>query len=119
DEGRKWLKTLAFPAPSAPSTAAGVGENVPGDTVEQTYTVEVSGKRFAVRVLGPPFSGGGAGGSNGAFAASVGRSSIAETPARAGRRAAGKSSSGGGPDTLASPLQGNMGKGLVKQGDTV
>jgi acetyl-CoA/propionyl-CoA carboxylase, biotin carboxylase, biotin carboxyl carrier protein len=119
-EDRKWLKTLAFPAPSASTTAAGVGEDVPGDAVEQTYTVEVSGKRFDVRVLGPPFSGGaGAGASNGAFAASVGRSSATETPARAGRRAAGKSSSGGGPDTLASPLQGNMWKVLVKQGDTV
>ena len=27
------------------------------DTVEQTYTVEVSGRRFDVRVVGPPFAG--------------------------------------------------------------
>ncbi len=30
--------------------------------VEQTYEVEVSGKRFDVRVVGPPFAGGGGGG---------------------------------------------------------
>jgi acetyl-CoA/propionyl-CoA carboxylase biotin carboxyl carrier protein len=118
-EDRKWLKTLAFPAPDAPATATGAGEDALGDTVEQTYTVEVSGKRFDVRVLGPPFSGGGADRNNGAFAASVGRSSIAAPPARADRRSASKSSSGSGPDTLPSPLQGNMWKVLVKKGDTV
>ena len=29
------------------------------EKVEQTYAVEVSGKRFDVRVIGPPFAGGG------------------------------------------------------------
>jgi acetyl-CoA/propionyl-CoA carboxylase biotin carboxyl carrier protein len=101
-EDKAWLKTLAFPAPQPP------GEDEE-QKVEQSYEVEVSGQRFDVRVVGPPFAGGGAG-TNGS--------------ATAGGRAAPKrkqreSSSGGGPDTLPSPLQGNMWKVLVKQGDTV
>jgi acetyl-CoA/propionyl-CoA carboxylase, biotin carboxylase, biotin carboxyl carrier protein len=111
-EDRKWLKTLAF-APPGDSTAAGEDEAL--QNVEQSYTVEVSGKRFDVRVLGPPFANGpsqGSGQSNGAFAAGA--------PAGGGRkRTQRKSTSGGGPDTLPSPLQGNMWKVLVKQGDTV
>src|ERR1700694_1702127 len=53
-ENKKWLKTLAFPAASP--TAADEQE-----LLEQTYAVEVSGRRFDVRVLGPPFAGAGAG----------------------------------------------------------
>ncbi len=45
-EDRAWLKTLAYPAPSEPA-----GEE-PDELSEQTYAVEVSGKRFDVRVLG-------------------------------------------------------------------
>src|SRR5208283_3834813 len=61
----------------------------------------------------PPFSGvGGTAQVNGASAAGARR------PAKA-KRAQRKSSGGGGPDTLDSPLQGNMWKVLVKQGDTV
>jgi acetyl-CoA/propionyl-CoA carboxylase biotin carboxyl carrier protein len=109
-EDRKWLKTLAFPAPGDPAVAAGSEQDVPEETVEQTYTVEVSGKRFDVRVLGPPFAGAGA---------SDGASAAAPSAARPAKRAQRKSASGGGPDTLPSPLQGNMWKVLVKQGDTV
>jgi acetyl-CoA/propionyl-CoA carboxylase biotin carboxyl carrier protein len=102
-EDKKWLKTLAFPAPIAPS-----GED-PEATVEQTYAVEVSGRRFDVRVVGPPFAGGGAA-ANGATATG-GRAA----PKRTERQ----STSAGGPDVLPAPLQGNMWKVLVKQGDTV
>jgi acetyl-CoA/propionyl-CoA carboxylase biotin carboxyl carrier protein len=107
-EDRAWLKTLAFDKP-APKVD---GEDEQ-QTVEQTYTVEVSGRRFDVRVLGAPFGGGAV---NGSAAAT-------QAPKRSAR-AAGKSSTrssrtGGGPDTLESPLQGNMWKVLVKQGDTV
>jgi acetyl-CoA/propionyl-CoA carboxylase, biotin carboxylase, biotin carboxyl carrier protein len=102
-EDKKWLKTLAFPAPTPPAES----DDEP-QKVEQTYAVEVSGKRFDVRVLGPPFAGGnGAAASNGA--------GIAKAPKRSQRKA----SSGGGPDTLTAPLQGNMWKVLVKKGDTV
>jgi acetyl-CoA/propionyl-CoA carboxylase biotin carboxyl carrier protein len=102
-EDKKWLKTLAFPKP-APAAADDEEEKV-----EQTYEVEVSGQRFDVRVVGPPFAGGGGAVANGAAAS--GR----QAPKRAKR----ESSSAGGPDTLESPLQGNMWKVLVKQGDTV
>jgi acetyl-CoA/propionyl-CoA carboxylase, biotin carboxylase, biotin carboxyl carrier protein len=105
-EDKAWLKTLAFPAPAPAGDDADEQEKV-----EQSYEVEVSGQRFDVRVVGPPFAGGGGigGGANGS--ATGGRAA----PKRKQRASA----SGGGPDTLPSPLQGNMWKVLVKQGDTV
>ena len=107
-EDREWLKTLAFPT-GAPASAEHAGE---ASNVEQTYAVEVSGKRFDVRVVGPPLAAGGVSTAsiNGAAAGAV-----RAAPKRGER----KSSAGGGPDTLPSPLQGNMWKVLVKQGDTV
>jgi acetyl-CoA/propionyl-CoA carboxylase biotin carboxyl carrier protein len=108
-EDRQWLKTLAFPAPEPPSD-----EEEP-QKLEQTYEVEVSGKRFDVRVVGPPFAGGGGGGGGGAAMNGSGAAAARKAPRRGER----KSSSGGGPDTLPSPLQGNMWKVLVKQGDVV
>ncbi|HUB73701.1 MAG TPA: acetyl-CoA carboxylase biotin carboxylase subunit [Solirubrobacteraceae bacterium] len=107
-EDKQWLKQLAFPAPTPPADGEDAGEQV-----EQTYAVEVSGKRFDVRVVGPPFAGGGAAS---AAAMNGGAGAGARKAPKRGER---KSSSGGGPDTLPSPLQGNMWKVLVKQGDTV
>jgi acetyl-CoA/propionyl-CoA carboxylase biotin carboxyl carrier protein len=109
-EDKQWLKTLAFPAPATPPTA---GDEEQAEKVEQTYAVEVSGRRFDVRVVGPPFAGAGAG------AGPTANGTAAGAAPRAPRRAQRKSASGGGPDTLPSPLQGNMWKVLVKQGDTV
>jgi acetyl-CoA/propionyl-CoA carboxylase biotin carboxyl carrier protein len=112
-EDRKWLKTLAFAAPPARSGGEdGEGDgNGDGEKVEQTYTVEVSGRRFDVRVVGdPPAAGALGAGMNGTAPAGA---------RRAPRRTERKVSSAGGPDTLPSPLQGNMWKVLVKQGDTV
>ncbi len=113
-EDRKWLKTLAFPAPEkAADTAA---DEEPREQVEQAYTVEVSGRRFDVKVLGPPFAGAG----GGAAGSPNGTPGAAKSPRRsAGRGSNSRSSAGGGADTLPSPLQGNMWKVLVKQGDTV
>jgi len=108
-EDKQWLKTLTFPAPTPPSD-----DDEQAEKLEQTYAVEVSGRRFDVRVVGPPFGGGvvlGAAAQNGSGGAAGGR--------KAPKRGERKSSSGGGPDTLPSPLQGNMWKVLVKQGDTV
>jgi acetyl-CoA/propionyl-CoA carboxylase biotin carboxyl carrier protein len=109
-EDKKWLKTLAFDPPKGPV------EGNDEEKVEQTYAVEVSGKRFDVRVVGPPFAtgssptgGGGTGAANGAGAGAR----------KASKRSERKATSAGGPDTLESPLQGNMWKVLVKQGDTV
>src|SRR5271156_4561651 len=53
-EDKAWLKTIGSAAAS--STAA--AEDEQAEKVEQTYAVEVSGKRFDVRVIGPPFAGG-------------------------------------------------------------
>ena len=96
-EDREWLKTLAVDVPRV--------EADEDEKVEQDYTVEVSGKRFDVRVVGPPPVGGVAVAAGGAAAPT--------------RRAQRNASSAGGPDTLESPLQGNMWKVLVKQGDEV
>ncbi len=111
-EDRAWLKTLAFEKPQQ-DPAADAGEEP--EKVEQAYTVEVSGRRFDVKVVGPPSGVANgpavAGALNGSGAAGGGR-----RPPRRGER---KSAAAGGPDTLPSPLQGNMWKVLVKQGDTV
>jgi acetyl-CoA/propionyl-CoA carboxylase biotin carboxyl carrier protein len=107
-EDQKWLKTLAFPAPAAPASSDGEEET---EKVEQSYAVEVSGRRFDVRVIGPPFGGGAGAAINGGGAGAGAR--------KAPKRGERKSSSAGGPDTLTSPLQGNMWKVLVKQGDEV
>jgi acetyl-CoA/propionyl-CoA carboxylase, biotin carboxylase, biotin carboxyl carrier protein len=107
-EDKAWLKTLAFEKPAAKEEGgASLGADEP-EKVEQTYTVEVSGQRFDVKVVGAPFGGGVA--LNGSAAAGQG------APKRSARA---KSASAGGPDTLESPLQGNMWKVLVKQGDVV
>jgi acetyl-CoA/propionyl-CoA carboxylase biotin carboxyl carrier protein len=101
-EDKDWLKTLAFDAaPAAPEDEE--------ERVEQTYTVEVSGRRFDVKVIGPPPAGGAAIGSNGAGPAG-------RTAPRRGER---KSGGAGGADELVSPLQGNMWKVLVEQGQSV
>jgi acetyl-CoA/propionyl-CoA carboxylase biotin carboxyl carrier protein len=103
-EDKSWLKTLAFDAPQPDA------DDDP-EKLEQTYAVEVSGQRFDVRVLGPPFAGGGAG--NGAAPAGT------RAPKRSERKSTSAGGGGRGPDVLPSPLQGNMWKVLVKQGDTV
>jgi acetyl-CoA/propionyl-CoA carboxylase, biotin carboxylase, biotin carboxyl carrier protein len=103
-EDKKWLKTLAFAPVEAP---AGEDEE---EKVEQSYAVEVSGRRFDVRVVGPAFAGGGAA-ANGS-APTAGRAA----PKRTQRASKG---GGGGADVLPAPLQGNMWKVLVKQGDVV
>ena len=104
-EDAAWLKTLAFPKAER---KAPDGEAEP-EPLERTYTVEVSGKRFDVRVLGD------------AIEAPVGvaNGSGAIPTARKPRRERAASSGAGGADELASPLQGNMWKVLVEQGQTV
>jgi acetyl-CoA/propionyl-CoA/long-chain acyl-CoA carboxylase, biotin carboxylase, biotin carboxyl carrier protein len=103
-EDRAWLKGLAAEPAAAP---AGAGEEE--ETVEQTYTVEVSGKRFDVRVIGPPPAVGVV--TNGSAPAAGGR----RPPRRAERGGGG----GGGGDTLASPLQGTVLKVAVEAGAEV
>src|SRR5436190_6525995 len=101
-EDRKWLKTLAFEKTPKPD------EQGEPEKVEQSYTVEVSGKRFDVRVIGAPLA-------NGAVPAAAGAPAARKPPRR------GRASSGGGAtgDELPSPLQGNVWKVLVEQGQKV
>ena len=101
-EDKKWLKELAFEA--APKQSDDEPEKVEAD-----YTVEVSGRRFDVKVIGPPPAGGAVANGGGAAA---GRAA----PKRGERKAGG---GGGGGDDLVSPLQGNVWKVPVKEGDTV
>ena len=54
-EDRKWLKALAFPAP-----AVQAAEDEPRPDGRADLHVEVSGKRFDVKVIGPPFAGAAA-----------------------------------------------------------
>jgi acetyl-CoA/propionyl-CoA carboxylase biotin carboxyl carrier protein len=101
-EDRKWLKELAVPVEAVPKDEE--------ETVEQTYTVEVSGKRFDVKVIGAPAAGAAPAAVNGSAPAGARR------PPRRERSGGG---GGGGGDTLASPLQGTVLKVAVEQGAAV
>jgi len=109
-EDRTWLERLAFPT----GDMQPVGDEAAPVTLEQSYTVEVSGRRFDVKVIGPP-SGRDAR-ANGSAPASAVRARSA--PRRAERKT-GAAGGAGGSDTLSSPLQGNMWKVLVEPGATV
>src|SRR4051812_26597537 len=110
-EDRDWLKALAFPAPQK----AADGDEAAA--IERDYTVEVSGRRFDVKVIGPP----AADSTNGAGPPAVAATGARRPPPRSERAGGrgGGSGGGGGGDTLVSPLQGNMWKVLVEQGQTV
>jgi acetyl-CoA/propionyl-CoA carboxylase biotin carboxyl carrier protein len=102
---REWLKSLAFPKPEKPAEGEEEAEKV-----EQTYTVEVSGKRFDVKVIGPPPLAA----ANGAVPA--GAPAARKAPRRAER--SGGSANGSG-DELTSPLQGTILKVAVEKGASV
>jgi acetyl-CoA/propionyl-CoA carboxylase, biotin carboxylase, biotin carboxyl carrier protein len=102
-EDKDWLKTLAFTIQPAP------GQDDDEESVELTYTVEVSGRRFDVRVIGPP---SGAGAPNGA------PPPAAVKPARGVAQKQGAAAARGS-DTLASPMQGNVWKVPVQRGEQV
>jgi acetyl-CoA/propionyl-CoA/long-chain acyl-CoA carboxylase, biotin carboxylase, biotin carboxyl carrier protein len=109
-EDRKWLKALApRPPEHAAASANGAGETGEPATVEQSYTVEVSGRRFDVKVVGPAF-GAGAGG-NGAAPPVAAR--------RAPRRSERAGGANGSADALPSPIQGTVLKVAVEQGAAI
>jgi len=112
-ENRSWLKELAFPEPERPPGEAEQGP----ETIQQSYTVEVSGKRFDVKVIGPPLAA--AGGLNGAAPAPAGAEGAVASRRAPRRERSGRGSGGGGGDTLASPLQGTVLKVAVEQGAEV
>jgi acetyl-CoA/propionyl-CoA carboxylase, biotin carboxylase, biotin carboxyl carrier protein len=98
-EDRDWLKQLAFPAPEK-------GEEPADEKVERDYAVEVSGRKFEVKVIGAPFTPNGA---------------ASGTAARKAPRRERRSDSGGGgaPGALISPIQGTVLRIAVQQGGQV
>ena len=102
-EDRDWLKALAFPKPEQPA------EGDDEQHVEQTYAVEVSGRRFDVKVIGPPPVAG---------AAATGGAPAVRRPKR-GARQNGNRSDAVSSDTLPSPMQGSIWKVPVKKGQEV
>jgi acetyl-CoA/propionyl-CoA carboxylase biotin carboxyl carrier protein len=112
-EDREWLKSTApAVAPSSPQ------EQAQGTGVEHSYTVEVSGKRFDVRVIGPPLAGAtalGPGSFPGAPAA-LANGGGAMPARRSDRRRKGAA---GGGDQLVAPMQGTVLRVAVQPGQTV
>jgi acetyl-CoA/propionyl-CoA carboxylase biotin carboxyl carrier protein len=95
---RAWLKELAF-APAERRDDSGEEEE---EKVERDYAVEVSGRKFEVKVIGAAF------GPNGAGAAR-------KAPTRERKSDGG----GGAPGELVSPIQGTVLRVAVEQGDEV
>ncbi len=98
-EDREWLKsTAAAPAAAAPAAAEEAA------LISRDYSVEVSGKHFAVKVTGE------------ALAASAAPAAGARPPKRERKSDSGARAGG---DSLPSPLQGTVLKVAVKAGDQV
>ncbi|MCB0870735.1 MAG: acetyl-CoA carboxylase biotin carboxylase subunit [Solirubrobacterales bacterium] len=100
-EDKKWLKTTAPEDTSIPEPAEGEAEKVARD-----YLVEVSGKRFDVKVIGE---------ATGFAAAGAAPAGGAPKPKRERKSGGG----GGGGPVLDSPLQGSIFKLEVEEGAEV
>jgi acetyl-CoA/propionyl-CoA carboxylase biotin carboxyl carrier protein len=97
---KEWLKQFAQPKPEAPA------EEDDEPQVERSYAVEVSGRKFDVKVIGAAIAGG-----NGA-----GPAAPAKKAPKRGKRSSG---GGGAPGALVSPIQGTVLKVEVEKGATV
>jgi acetyl-CoA/propionyl-CoA carboxylase biotin carboxyl carrier protein len=104
-EDDEWLASIGQGAESADADADSSGES-PAVTLD--YTVEVSGRRFDVRVSGPPGGASRAAAAGGARPTRARRTPRASTPGAAG-----------GGDVLRSPMQGTVLKIAVEAGATV
>jgi acetyl-CoA/propionyl-CoA carboxylase biotin carboxyl carrier protein len=100
-EDRDWLKRLAFPKREQADEEEEVGK------VEREYAVEVSGRKFDVKVIGPPASPNGA---------APGAALPARKPPK---RREGGGGAGGAAGELVSPIQGTVLKVAVEQGAEV
>ncbi len=100
-EDAKWLKSLA-PEELPPPATDEEGE----EKVERDYTVEVSGRRFDVKVIGPPAAG------------AVSANSAGARPAPRRERVA-AASQDGGSESLVSPIQGTVLRVNVEKGQEV
>jgi len=103
-EDPKWLKSLE-PEPAAPAEETTEDE----EKVERDYTVEVSGRRFDVKVIGPPAA---------PDAVSANSAGAKRSPRRerAGARGA---TQDGASEILVSPLQGTVLRVNVSKGEQV
>jgi acetyl-CoA/propionyl-CoA carboxylase, biotin carboxylase, biotin carboxyl carrier protein len=100
-EDKDWLKQLAFDPPPAADR-----DDDEEPKVARDYAVEVSGKRFEVKVIGAALPNGGAPAAGAAKKA----------PKRRDRGAGG---GGGAPGEIVSPIQGTVLKVAVEKGATV
>ncbi len=100
-ESKEWLAELAFPKPEAPGD-----EDAEEEKVERDYAVEVSGRRFEVKVIGAAPGPNGSGPAAG----------MRKAPRRERKSGAG---GGGAPGQLVSPIQGTVLKVAVEQGADV
>jgi acetyl-CoA/propionyl-CoA carboxylase biotin carboxyl carrier protein len=99
-EDKQWLKQFEQPKPEAP-----VDEDEDEEKVERSYAVEVSGRKFDVKVIG---------------AAPVGVATNGAAPAKKAPKRGKRSSGGGGaPGELVSPIQGTVLKVEVEKGAEV
>jgi acetyl-CoA/propionyl-CoA carboxylase, biotin carboxylase, biotin carboxyl carrier protein len=96
-EDKDWLGKLAFPAPPPAEEE--------GERIEREYAVEVSGRKFDVKVIGDPLGGH----PNGAV----------PEMRRAPRRERKSGGGGGAPGELTSPIQGTVLRVAVEQGAEV
>ena len=94
-EDKDWLKQLAFPAPEK------VGDDDEAEKVAREYSVEVSGRRFDVTVIGDALAANGA------------------APGAAKKAPRQSGGGGGAPGALVSPLQGTVLKVVVEKGAQV
>jgi acetyl-CoA/propionyl-CoA carboxylase, biotin carboxylase, biotin carboxyl carrier protein len=99
-EDKAWLKELAFPMPERRD-----GEEPEAERVERDYAVEVSGRRFDVKVIGEPPTPNGAAPAGG----------VKKAPRRERKSDAG----GGAPGAIVSPLQGTVLRVAVEKGAQV
>jgi acetyl-CoA/propionyl-CoA carboxylase biotin carboxyl carrier protein len=102
-EDKEWLKSTAPAEPVVPV------DQDDDETVTRDYQVEVSGKRFDVKVHGAAFGPVGTVAAGAAGASGGGKKKRSER----------KKSAGGGADDLPSPIQGNMWKVVAKEGQEV
>jgi acetyl-CoA/propionyl-CoA carboxylase, biotin carboxylase, biotin carboxyl carrier protein len=100
-EDKAWLKELAF----APTDQGGAEEDEE-EKVEREYAVEVSGRKFEVKVIGAAFGPNGAGANTGAAK-------------KAPRRERQSGGGGGAAGELVSPIQGTVLRVAVAKGAEV
>jgi acetyl-CoA/propionyl-CoA carboxylase, biotin carboxylase, biotin carboxyl carrier protein len=99
-EDKDWLAPLAFTS----AAAVADGDEAEAEKVERDYAVEVSGRRFDVKVIGEP---------NGA--APTGGGGMRKAPRRERKSEGG----GGAPGALVSPIQGTVLRVAVEKGAQV